>query len=184
MQGAITISRQILLKQSASSQTLGHSHTVGVEVAPGATARLTMGGTGRPVVGKLTLPAGFAGPIDWTYSNNSLIPKEGLLQKVFRSGARTGTGLSRGGYTIKLEADGTFRVEDVEAGTYDLIIMVNEPPRDPFGIGLGHDMLATARCEVVVPPMPGSRSDEPLDLGAIAVTTVKKPEAAPAAGKP
>jgi hypothetical protein len=36
----------------------------------------------------------------------------------------------------------------------------------------------------VVPPMPGDRSDEPLDLGAIAVTAVKQPESAPAARKP
>ena len=72
----------------------------------------------------------------------------------------------------------------MEAGTYDLIIMVNEPPRDPFGVGLGHDVLATARREVVVPPMPGGRSDEPLDLGAIPAEAVKKPEAAPASRKP
>jgi len=184
MPGDVTISREILLKQSASSQTMGHSHTVEVAVSPGATARVTMGGTGRPVVGKVTLPAGFAGPIDWTYSNNSLIPRATLIQKLIRSVARNGTRLSRGGYTIKLEADGSFRVEDVEAGTYDLLIMVNEPPRDPFGIGLGHDVLATARRDLVVPPMPGDRSDEPLDLGAIPVTAVKKSEAARAARKP
>jgi protocatechuate 3,4-dioxygenase beta subunit len=184
MPGEVTISREILLKQSASSQTVGHSHTVGVEIAPGATARLTIGGAGRPVVGKVTLPAGFAGPIDWTYSNSSLIPRVTLIQNLMRFGARKGTRLARGGYTIKLEADGSFRVEDVEAGTYDLLIMVNEPPRDPFGVGLGHDVLATARRELVVPPIAGGRSDEPLDLGAIPVTAVKKPEAAPAARKP
>ena len=76
MPGEVTISREILIKK------IGHESDVGltaipsrVEVAPGATARLTMGGTGRPVVGKVTAPAGFAGPIDWTFSNNSLIPK-------------------------------------------------------------------------------------------------------------
>jgi len=184
MPGEVTVSREILLKQSASSQTVGHSHTVGVTVSPGATARLTMGGTGRPVAGKVTVPAGFAGPIDWTYSNNSLIPRQTLTQKLLGFGAWKGASLPRGaGYTVKLAADGSFRVEDVEAGTYDLLIVVNEPPRDPFGVGLGHDVLATARREVVVPPMPGDRSDEPLDLGAIPVTAVKKPEAAPAAQK-
>jgi RNA polymerase sigma factor (sigma-70 family) len=184
MPGEVTISRAVLIKELASSQTWGHSHTVGVEVAPGATARLTAGGTGRPVVGKVTAPAGFAGAIDWTYSNNSLILRETPIQKLRRSVAPKGTRRSRGGCTIKLEADGSFRAEDVEAGTYDLLIVVNEPPRDPFGVGLGHDVLATARREVVVPPMPGDRSDEPLDLGAIPVTAVKKPEAAPAARKP
>jgi RNA polymerase sigma factor (sigma-70 family) len=184
MPGEVTLSREILIKQLASSQTVGHSNTVGVEVAPGATARLTMGGTGRPVVGKVTVSAGFAGAIDWTYSLNSLIPKETPIQMLIRSVARKRTRLARGGCTIKLEADGSFRAEDVEAGTYDLLIMVNKPPRDPFGVGLGNDVLATARREVVVPPMTGDRSDEPLDLGAIPVTAVKNPEAPPAARKP
>ena len=74
------LARRSCIKQSASSQTLGYSHTVGVEVAPGATARLTMGGTGRPVIGKVTTPAEIAGPIDWTYSHNNLIPKETPIQ--------------------------------------------------------------------------------------------------------
>ncbi len=86
--------------------------------------------------------------------------------------------------TVKLEADGSFRVEDVEAGTYELSIMLSEPPRDPYRPGIGHDFLATARREVVVPPMPGGRSDEPLDLGTIPVTAIKKPAAAPNARKP
>ncbi|HKI43177.1 MAG TPA: hypothetical protein VKA66_23025, partial [Mycobacterium sp.] len=174
--GEVTISREILLKQSASSRTVGNSHTVGVDVAPGATARLTMGGTGRPVAGKVILPNGSAGPIDWTYSNNSLIPKPTMFQKLFGFGARKGTSVPRGvGYTIKLEADGSFRVEDVEPGTYDLLIVVNQPPRDPFGIGLGTNVLATAHRELVVPPMPGGRSDEPLDVGAIPVVAIKQP---------
>jgi hypothetical protein len=140
-----------------------------------------MGGRGRPVVGKVTAPAGFGGPIDWTYSHNSLIPRESPIQKLLRLGARQGTHISRGGCTIKLEADGSFRVEDVEAGTYDLLIVVNEPPRNPFAVGLGTEVLASARREVVVRPMAGDRSDEPMDLGAIPVAALKKQEAAPAA---
>ena len=72
----------------------------------------------------------------------------------------------------------------MEAGTYDLVIVVNDPPHDPYRVGLGNDVLATARREVVVPPMPGDRSDEPLDLGTFSVTAVKKPEAVPAARRP
>ena len=68
----------------------------------------------------MTAPAGLAGPIDWTFSRNNLIPKVTPLQAAmlpFR--AQEGPHLASGGYTVKLEADGSFRVEDVEAGTYD-----------------------------------------------------------------
>ena len=182
MPGEVTISREILIKQMPSSQTWGQSQMTPVEVSPGTTARVDMGGTGRPVVGKVTAPAGLAGPIDWTFSNNKLIPKLSPIQAALvRSGLKKASHFASGGYTVKLEADGSFRVEDVEAGTYDLIIMVNEPPRDPFKVGFGQEVLATARREVVVPPMPGGRSDEPLDFGAIPLTAVKQPKAAPAA---
>ena len=68
-----------------------------------------------------------------------------------------------------------FRIEDVEAGTYDLLIVVNDPPRDPFRVGLATTrVLATARRKVVVPPIPGDRSDEPLDLGAIPLVPLEK----------
>jgi RNA polymerase sigma factor (sigma-70 family) len=175
MPGPVTLSRQILLKQSASSQTVGYSHSVHVEVAPDATARLTLGGTGRPIVGRVAAPTGFVGGIDWTYSQNKLIPKATATDK--QSGLGTGKGARRagGGCTVKLEADGSFRVEDVEAGTYDFLIVVREPPRQPFEVGLGRDVIATARREVIVPAMAGGRSDEPLDLGAIPVTAAKKP---------
>ncbi len=177
MPGEVAISQEILIKQSHSSQTVGYSHTVAVDVAPGATAHLTVGGTGRPVVGKVTVPAEFAAPIDWTYSQNNLNPRETAAQKLIRLALKRGHRVARGFCTVKLEADGSFRVDDVDIGTYDLFIMVNEPPRDPFGVGIGQEMLATASREVVVPPMPGGRSDEPLDLGAIPVTLIKKPAA-------
>ena len=73
-----------------------------------------------------------------------------------------------------LGRDGSFRIEDVEAGTYDLVIVVDEPPHNPQD-SPSHKALGTARREVIVPEMPGGRSDEPLDLGTIPLVPVKKP---------
>jgi hypothetical protein len=86
-----------------------------------------------------------------------------------------GPPLEGGGYALKLEADGSFREADVEAGTYDLIAVVSEPPRDPLGIAAPGAVAAFVKREVVVPEMPGGRNDEPLDLGAIATEAPKKP---------
>jgi RNA polymerase sigma factor (sigma-70 family) len=183
MPGAVTVSRQILLKQSPSGQTIGYSHTVGAHVAPGATAQLTIGGTGRPIVGKVAAPAGFAGSIDWTCSQNSLVPKVTASQKLRQLGWRSEALPSGTGYTVKLEADGSLRVEDVVAGTYDLRIVVREAPRNPYGLGLGESVIATASREVVVPAMPGGRSDEPLDLGVIPVKAAENPRKGSSSGK-
>jgi hypothetical protein len=50
--------------------------------------------------------------------------------------------------------------------------------------GLGHEVLASVRREVIVPPIPGGRSDEPLDLCKIPLMEVKETEAASGARKP
>ena len=65
-------------------------------------------------------------------------------------------------YAVDLRPDGTFRIEDVPAGRYVLKL--------PFE-GLSRDTRegrqAFARAEVAVPEIPGGRSDEPLDIGAV-----------------
>jgi len=87
---------------------------------------------------------------------------------------------------FQLNADGSFRVEDVPAGEYELHISVAEPP-PPQQCAAGQT-LATCRYEFTIPAVPGERSDAPLDLGELALTpatsmdvgNLKVGEAAPA----
>ena len=65
-------------------------------------------------------------------------------------------------YAVDLRPDGTFRVEDVPAGRYVLTL-----PFEGRTEGDRAGRRAFARAEVVVPEMPGGRSDEPLDIGAV-----------------
>ena len=65
-------------------------------------------------------------------------------------------------YAVTFGPDGTFRIEDVLAGRYVLKL--------PFIGNAGADQPARrafARVAVVVPAIPGGRSDKPLDIGAI-----------------
>ncbi len=73
-----------------------------------------------------------------------------------------------------LDKDGSFRVEDVEAGAYDLIFVINEPSRDPQGSPPAMHGSGRPAATVTVPEMPGGRSDEPLDLGTIPLVPIKK----------
>jgi hypothetical protein len=145
-----------------------------VQVAAGATIRLDLGGTGRAVRGKVVLPAELAGRKDWLYDFCYLVRKPASTEPRGAGGEASSVRRGDASVTFKVEADGSFRIEDVEAGTYELLIIVNEQPPDQRG--LGHVALATARPEVVVPAMPGGRSDVPLDLGVVMLTAVKKRE--------
>ena len=59
--------------------------------------------------------------------------------------------------------DGTFRVEDVPAGSWYLDAEIMSFPKEG---GLGKIMGAAGRT-FIVPEMSGGRSDEPLDLGTL-----------------
>ena len=171
--GHVRISRLINFGEISSS---GGSPSAVVDVAPAATVRLTLGGTGRPIAGKVMLPAELAARDDWLYGYCYLRRKDAgpADQAGQESDHRPSDPI-----VFKVEADGSFRIEDVAAGTYELLIEVNKRPTD--GRGFGHEQLAMIRREVVVPQMPGGRSDMALDLGLIPATATKKPEpAAPA----
>ena len=179
--GAVHVARDVPVKRSPSSMSIFRSISTEVDVAPAATTRMTLGGTGRPIIGKLTAPAEIAGPVDWTQSNNSLIVKAtpaNVLSMALRKlgGPQGGSKrrLAPRSYSVILNKDGSFRVEDVESGTYDLIFVVNETPHDPRGFSHGHAPLGTARRDLTVPEMPGGRSDEPLDLGTIPLVPIPK----------
>jgi hypothetical protein len=83
-----------------------------------------------------------------------------------------GVRLDKHSYTAKLAADGSFRADDIPAGKCQVMVTVMEenpgqmPPRAPVG--------STSK-EVLVPEMPGGRSDETLDAGTIEVPVHHQP---------
>lgn len=125
-----------------------------IQVRPGETNRITLGGTGRPVMGKLVGPDARA-KVEWPRCTGRLGPAAPV-------GAEWSYAL------VYLNESGEFRLEDIPAGRYELVLQtrVSEPgPR-----GAVSRLTQVLRREVEVPPMPGGRSDEPLDLGALPAT--------------
>ncbi len=72
-------------------------------------------------------------------------------------------------YQLRFEADGSFRIEDVPAGAYELRIRVTEPRAkgEQFDFNKKPVEIASLMREVIVPRIPGDRSDSPLDLGTL-----------------
>jgi hypothetical protein len=112
-----------------------------VLVTPGKTLSVILGGTGRPVVGRVQLPAGSAAGDEHffiaTLQRQPAAPDSIIVQ-------------------APVEIDGTFRFESVEPGTYGLQI------RDE----LQHDREAppTGAAEFTVPDLPGGAGDVPLEI--------------------
>jgi peroxiredoxin len=120
--------------------------------------------------------------VDWDYSSggiNAQLPPvplpEDFEQRTpqqqaewWRSWRRSEAGIARlraeRHHLVLPGPEGTFRVEDVRAGRYELEVDLYEPP--PPGLPLGRGpAVGSVSHAFEVPPMPGGRSDEPLDLG-------------------
>jgi thiol-disulfide isomerase/thioredoxin len=170
-----------------------------VDVKPGETAEAVIGGIGRPAVGRLSFPDGTPPP---RFTGGRAIlsrvvppipfPPDHATWSATRKAewratwARTPKGSlamrSQNRHIGAVAPDGTFRIEDVPAGLYQLIVMLEqrlaEAPPDA-----APRVVAMVRREVEVPPIPGGRdrSDEPLRLDPTAVTVAAS---APEVGEP
>lgn len=149
------------------------------EVKPGTTTEVKLGGTGRPVVGRVAAPEGFGRNVDFSsgfeleiQSNrpDSYIPREALtgddvLNAMFAAADTPEARDHRNHATrvgqVKLAPDGSFRVEDLPAGQYRLTLAA----RAPAGISGKGERVAALVKFFRVPEMTGGRSDEALDLG-------------------
>jgi beta-lactamase regulating signal transducer with metallopeptidase domain/protocatechuate 3,4-dioxygenase beta subunit len=171
-----------------------------VHVEDGQTASVVVGGRGKAIIGRFEAPEGWDKPVDFTdrcrvsvSSNrgNSPYPLELIRGKTSlndhawsdwsQAWRKTPEGRAyadaRVAIAVSLAPDGSFRIDDVPPGDYRITIRVNEEntrDRGPF---------AEFSREIVIPPIPGGRSDDPLDLGPLrlkARTYLKAGDPAPA----
>ena len=135
-----------------------------VEVKPGQTVRVRIGGNGRAVTGRVVLDGKPETPVNWTKNQPVVI-------RVRRDGRQ---------FAADLDKDGGFRIEDVPPGLYVLRVPVDGPV-DPQTERAG-DPIGLAMMDLIVPDPPASRPDQPFALGAITAKlfpTLKIGEPAP-----
>ena len=76
-------------------------------------------------------------------------------------------------YGTRIEADGSFRFDDLPAGDYQLTVSLRAAPAS--GQVVPGPVVGRLRHAFTVPEMPGGRSDDPLDLGGLTLTPVELP---------
>jgi len=165
----------------------GRGSSKTLEIMPGQTAKITLGGSGRPVTGRLVVPTDYKGKIDFNFGDNTLdliLPEyphpknldlltgkekdtwQRIWQKSDRRTVYTEAHQEYGrSYGVKIEDDGTFRIEDVIPGNYILRLRLYERPKDkPYGLG---DYIGSVNYEFEIPDMNEVYSDAPLDIGVV-----------------
>ncbi|UCF16590.1 MAG: redoxin domain-containing protein, partial [Phycisphaerales bacterium] len=153
------------------------------EVKAGETTKITLGGSGRPVVGNFVPPESCDKPMYFGNGLRDLIttrPDEPLPENFDRMTKREQQQWRMQWYkteeyrqyrdaywhdpnwrqyTFRINDDGSFRIEDVIAGKYDLTVWIEERIT---GAGRPEE-IASYYGTIEVPQ--GGQSDEPLDLG-------------------
>jgi RNA polymerase sigma factor (sigma-70 family) len=154
-----------------------------VSITPGVVTQLALGGTGRPVIGRAVL-TGVSGAINWpdawvnltSKSDNDPGPRP--RRGDFASAAafiqaaqswRAAIDVQRR-FSAFCDTNGSFRLQDIPSGTYELKIALRDPKLDSVSptptMGIAPEIATLVR-EVIVPEIPGGHSDEPLDLGTL-----------------
>ena len=147
-----SVAKTIVFARDAGGSTHAPSHAVPVIFKAGETTKAQIGGTGRPVTGKLQYADGFPNPIDWEFAvvrvNSTLADK----QRYPRCTA--------------VDPKGRFRVEDVPPGDYVLSVEVTTPQsrHDPSA---PHRSLQQEFPLAVPDHLPTEQSNESVDAGVL-----------------
>lgn len=126
---------------------LTSAQNVPLVAKPGDTIHLSLGTEGKSIKGKIVLPAGIQRTMAWDYGINYLVAlKDGIpvpdeikdLDFDWRRGFSDTWTASREGrayfqtlhkHFVKLNPDGSFRIDGVKAGKYQFILRIYDPPR-------------------------------------------------------
>lgn len=131
-----------------------------VEIRPNETATVTIGGTGRPLIGRVVLDRQPDVTIDWTTNQPAEVSIwDSIKGQRERESPRLLGNISK---------SGEFRIEDVPAGTYKVTVPVNNPP-SPNACGAG-EKVGQGELEFTVLEIPGGSTDEPLNVGVVTAT--------------
>ena len=163
------------------------SHRHGVDVGSGQTAEVKIGGSGRPVVGRLTRAAGLPA-FDLEYVKGQVrlaqpspdFPEDfaewdaDRKRKWWNAFYRTEEGRryyeGYNTYAVKVEPDGSFRLDDVPEGRYWLELSYKKDRSDPFsGQEQEHVLVKVAVLEEYL-EVPAGPDDKPFDLGTLTLT--------------
>ncbi|MCC6580606.1 MAG: carboxypeptidase regulatory-like domain-containing protein [Phycisphaeraceae bacterium] len=185
----------------------GGAISLNVQTTPGQTATIEIGGTGQPVIGKLAVPADYTKPVEWGNGHHSVSTRfnrespalpdnfaqmsneekqqwyvkwlASEIGQLFQTRQRQQE-LEQRHYNFMIQPDGSFRIEDVAPGTYDLNVQLHEPPINSR-CGWG-DLIGRIHHTFTVPTTDMAYNPQPLDLGTLTLVipkTVKVGQDAP-----
>jgi RNA polymerase sigma factor (sigma-70 family) len=136
-----------------------------IELPPGKTAQVALGGEGWKVVGTVKPQGG-----NKQDAREQLFPMLTLKSSAAEPVRRL--------YAPAFEANGAFTIDDVPPGTYELeAVEMGDVPGQPVSLAHAHMMnvpLANCRLNVTLPGLPSASESRPFDVGVLELQPMAK----------
>ncbi|MCX5659418.1 MAG: redoxin domain-containing protein [Planctomycetota bacterium] len=186
--GEVTVNRVVVVNDRMHMFT----NVTRVKVEPGKTVDVVIGGTGRPVTGRIELPADLLKSGAWVTAMATImtraeypptpVPVEvqvkggEAVNAWFMSWRLTPEGKAWmdeqrafqqriKNFSFRVGPDGTFSVDGVPPGDYAVSVSFSKPGGNGgFGPAIPSNYLGSAGVDFTMPEIPGGVSDEPLAL--------------------
>ncbi|HEY1684778.1 MAG TPA: redoxin domain-containing protein [Tepidisphaeraceae bacterium] len=158
--GKTTVAREVQLGVGGGRWLGMSTQRQSLNLKTGQSSHVQLGGMGRQVTGHIIIPSELASRNDWYFGISELRLNESSNTSPLTS------------YPVQISQDGTWRADDVPAGTYGLYISAMHKT-DLNVCAASGDELANAQTEMTVAPMPGGRSDVPLQISTLPLTLLK-----------
>jgi protocatechuate 3,4-dioxygenase beta subunit len=165
--------RQLVQLIQMNERSWMHSQPQTIDVCAGTVTDVVYGGKGRPITGKFVLEG--ANPeveVEWNAGHHVLSSRMPRPPHEFKTAEdwRQWNGSAEvqearkkmRTYGFRIEPDGSFRIEGVEAGFYTLQKHLQRPITDGL---MGGPVIGHLSTEIEVPAMQGGVCDDPLELG-------------------
>ncbi|MFO1478390.1 MAG: sigma-70 family RNA polymerase sigma factor [Verrucomicrobiota bacterium] len=164
-------------------------HQTPVHIEGGETLRPQIGGGGILVKGRFALSdpsqtVHWAKQLNFGHLATHYVPppvpdglggseREQWMKDYFASDEGMARDRAARSYSLNAEEDGSFTIEDVPPGIFDLTAMFSKSPVDRVAPGGGRmgPQLGSVRQEIVVPETSGDSAEATLDIGTITVKT-------------
>jgi thiol-disulfide isomerase/thioredoxin len=171
---------QVEMAREAPNYDVINAYTARLELQPGQSRIINFGGTGKPVIGKLSISDNLRGKIQMPrygtlsrvrptfvappgYEQMSKEQKQKLVDEFLHTPAYQDYVTLPTGYGVRVQPNGSFRANDITGGQYLLAFRVYADQANAHG---AHPLLASMTIPVTVPEMP-EKSNEPLDVSEI-----------------
>ena len=163
---------------------ISFSHQTPVHIQPGATTKVQVGGTGATVTGRLVL-SDPSRVVDWSkqvrLSNLETkmppmprpagLTREAQQQWVdayWQSPEGHARSKAMRSYPLEVAPDGSFTIEDVLPGTYEMRVQLSDSAADPQNPAMGK-IMGFGRQDVVVPESAGDISTQTVEVRSVMV---------------